>query len=405
MVDWQNTRSHKEHWFQHQSADFLYLYDSKANTKVKREVPAGEIPIYVCGITPYDSAHLGHAFTYSVFDVMVRFLRQSGRKVKYVQNITDVDDPLFERARRDGTSWDTIASLQVNKFVNDMNQINVLAPDEFVSVSDEMNTIIDAIEKLKDNQKVYQVDQDWYFDTENYQNFLTPNISSSELNNIFEQRGGDPTRTGKRNALDPVVFKQSQPDEPTWSSKLGTGRPGWHIECVAIIEKYLKLPLFIQGGGKDLIFPHHTMCAHQAEALTGKELATCYLHAGMVEYQGEKMSKSLGNLVFVSELIEAGFSGASIRLNLLDRNWNDDWAFDEYSLKNSQKRLESWKANLPSIYATEDVIEKIFEMMRNNFDTPAIFDLLDELKIHKPVEVPYSDSMAALISDTLGLAL
>lgn len=405
MAEWQNTRPNNEYWFKNQSADYVYLYDSKVKSKVKREVPTGEIPIYVCGITPYDSAHLGHAFTYSVFDMMVRFFRQTGRKVKYVQNITDVDDPLFERARRDNTSWDAIASAQINKFVNDMNQIDVLAPNKFVSVSEEMSTIIKAIEELEEKEKVYQVDDDWYFDIDDYVNFLTPNSSVAELNKIFEQRGGDPTRVGKRNSLDPVVFKKSQSDEPSWSSKLGTGRPGWHIECVAIINKHLKLPLFIQGGGKDLLFPHHTMCAHQVEALAGEELASCYLHAGMVEYQGEKMSKSLGNLVFVSELIAAGFSGASIKLELLDRPWNDDWAWSEESMKQSEKRLKLWGANLPSVLASDDLIKSVFEMMRDNFDTPAIFKLLDELQGSTSTPVAYSDSMAALVSDTLGIAI
>ena len=405
MIQWSNNRVNRINWFENQSLASIKIFESAANKVVEQKIPVGDIPIYVCGITPYDSAHLGHAFTYSVFDVLVRFIKQSGHAVSYVQNITDVDDPLFERARRDNISWREIADKQVKKFVDDMQTINVDSPDHFVAVSQEIPAILKDIEKLHKAGLVYQVDHDWYFENKDNTNFLTPKLSKKDLIKIFEERGGDPSRPGKHDPLDPVVFKKSLADEESYESSLGAGRPGWHIECVSIINKYLSTPLFIQGGGKDLIYPHHTMCANQSKKLTNIDLATNYLHAGMVAYQGEKMSKSLGNLVFVSELVNSGYSGASIKLNLLDRAWHSDWEWAESDLKECESRITTWKQTLPKILADGEIINFFFNALKDNLNTKSIFNFLDQLKPMNSAAIVLEDSVAALVSDTLGLSL
>jgi len=381
------------------------MYETQAGGVVTRDVPDGQIPIYVCGITPYDSAHLGHAFTYSFFDVVVRFLRQTGKDIKYVQNITDVDDPLFERARRDKLNWSDIAKEQTAKFVNDMKVININPPDEFVMVSEEIETVKKSINDLNLLKSIYQIDTDWYFDSSGYEYFMSPTNHKSQLNELFAQRGGDPDRVGKRNSLDPVVWKKSLNDEPSWQCDIGSGRPGWHIECVAIIHKFLTLPLFIQGGGKDLIFPHHTMCAHQVHKLTNKSLADNYLHVGMVGFQGEKMSKSLGNLVFISELIERGFHASAIKLILLDRLWHEDWEYQPETIANAQLRIANWQTVLPKVRVSKEILDLFYQELINNFNFMNIFKALDQLSPDEGNYPAEGESVADLISDLLGVSI
>ena len=405
MISWKSPRSFKSDWFAESELLELVLYETNSDSIASRSLPTGSLEIYVCGITPYDSAHLGHAFTYTIFDVLVRFLRQSGRQVNYVQNITDVDDPLFDRARRDNLPWKEIAVQQINKFVHDMEVISVGPPNHFIAVSDAMESVQSNIEILKQKDAIYQIEDDWYFDSSGYSYFLTSSFPEKDLRNVFEQRGGDPNREGKRNPLDPVVWKKSLSDEPQWQCEIGAGRPGWHIECVAIINEYLSLPLFVQGGGKDLIFPHHTMCAHQIEKITGKNLAENYLHVGMVEYQGEKMSKSLGNLVFVSELIDQGYHPGAVRLSLLDNQWHEDWEWSPKDIEQAQIRIKKWKNTLPKVLVTSEIKGLIFNDLSDNLNMKNIFVMLDEL-IPDEIKPPaLEESVAALIFDVLGIEL
>lgn len=405
MRIWSKSSNFRENWFENFDLNAIEVYDSSHRSRISLEITSEIIPIYVCGLTPYDSAHLGHAFTYSVFDLLVRFFKQSNKNVNYVQNITDVDDPLFERARRDNQDWQEIASSQIDKFVTDMEQIGVNPPDVFTPVSDQMRAIITANSKLLSQKSVYQLESDWYYEIPDLKHPLIADLSNAELQEIFSQRGGDPTREGKRNQLDPVVWKRSLTDEPSWESELGAGRPGWHIECVAIIEKFLDLPLLIQGGGKDLIFPHHTMCAWQTNTLTGKDLAQSFLHAGLVSYQGEKMSKSLGNLVFVSELISRGFSSAAIRVQLLSNSWNLDWEWFESDLATSQQRITHWRRYLSRVPVEGEFLEFAFHNLRQNLSVEPILKRIDELESKTVARLDLNDSMQAFVSDVLGIQL
>lgn len=405
MRNWSTSRNFRDHWFETLELKEIEIFDSGHKSQISLKISKDRIPIYVCGLTPYDSAHLGHAFTYSVFDLLVRFLRQSNKDVEYVQNITDVDDPLFERARRDKREWKEIAESQVDIFVTDMEKIGVNPPDIFTPVSDQMSAIIEANSKLLNQGDLYRVENDWYYQVSDAAHPLIDKLSDQEMIEIFSQRGGDPTRAGKHNQLDPVVWKQSTIDEPTWNSDLGVGRPGWHIECVAIIVKFLQLPLFIQGGGKDLIFPHHTMCAWQTKSLTGNDLAQSYLHAGLVSYQGEKMSKSLGNLVFVSELIAQGFSPAAIRLQLLSNTWNLDWEWFENDLVASQARIDHWRKYLSRVPADAEFIEFAFNNLRQNLNIAPILKRVDELESKAVATLDLNDSVQAFLSDVLGLQI
>lgn len=405
MRNWSKSRNFRDHWFDTLELKEIEIFDSGHKSQISLKIPEELIPIYVCGLTPYDSAHLGHAFTYSVFDLLVRFLRQCNKNVEYVQNITDVDDPLFERARRDKRDWKEIAKSQVDLLEADMEKIGVNPPDVFTPVSDQMSAIIEANSKLLNQGDLYRLENDWYYQVSDVAHPLIDELSNQEMIKIFSQRGGDPTRAGKRNQLDPVVWKQSMIDEPTWNSELGVGRPGWHIECVAIIAEFLQLPLLIQGGGKDLIFPHHTMCAWQTKSLTGNDLAQSYLHAGLVSYQGEKMSKSLGNLVFVSELIAQGFSPAAVRLQLLSNTWNLDWEWFENDLVASQARIDHWRKYVSRVPADAEFIEFTFNNLRQNLNIAPIFKRVDELESKAVATLDLNDSVQAFLSDVLGLQI
>ena len=276
--------------------------------------------MYVCGITPYDATHLGHAATYLTFDLINRYLTASGSEVRYVQNITDIDDPLLERANRDGVDWTDLAHQQIDLFRSDMINLRVIPPAHYIGAVDAIPLVTDAIEKLSSRDSIYSVEHDLYFKVHSDDQFgQRSHLSQEKMMEIFAERGGDPTRVGKIDPLDCLVWMSQRPNEPGWPSPFGTGRPGWHIECTAIAIKYLEPSpsedalIDIQGGGSDLIFPHHEMCAAQAQMLAGKPLASTYVHAGMIGLDGEKMSKSKGNLVFVSKLIAAGRDPMAIR--------------------------------------------------------------------------------------------
>lgn len=405
MSNWPGNDPSKKKWFSGKSLENVSLYESQVKKIVKLDTSASILPVYVCGLTPYDSAHLGHAFTYSAFDLLNRLLRHSDKNISYVQNITDVDDPLFDRARRDGINWKQIAVTEVEKFIKDMQAISIIGPDIFVSVSNEMPSIIKSNQELFDKNFLYQVEKDWYYEIKKIDSKLVTGYSESTLQTKFRQRGGDPDRPLKRNPLDAVIWKSSAPDEPAWDSSLGVGRPGWHIECVSIIEKYLSLPLFIQGGGRDLIFPHHAICSMQAKSLSGKELAKNFLHTGLVSYQGQKMSKSLGNLVFISKLLEDGFSAAAIRSHLISHNWHQDWEWLETDLHEFQERTESWRQKLSKIAINDELIDLTFINLKDNLNTAPIFDYLDNLKVSQNQELEGRDNVSGFISDVLGVHL
>ncbi len=301
-----------------------------------------EVSIYVCGITPYDATHLGHAATYLLFDILIRAIRDSGRKVKFVENVTDVDDPLFERAKQTGVNWLEISRNQTALFVSDMTSLRVIPPDAFVLTSNRIDQTADLVKRLTDKGVTYQIGIKIYLDLGALT--LLPGIQDIEMEallELFANRGGDPEVIGKRHQLDPVIWVLTD-EEPSWPTVVGQGRPGWHVECVSIIESFLGLPIDIQGGGKDLEFPHHQMCDSTVNQLNGGHLANHYVHSGLISLDGEKMSKSLGNLVFVSRLLAEGVEPMALRLALLDRDWQEELNWTSELLDASHGRLRLW---------------------------------------------------------------
>ncbi len=300
------------------------------------------LTLYVCGVTPYDSGHMGHAFTFSIFDVLVRFLEAGGQRVKYVQNVTDIDDPLFERARRDDIGWRELADRETQVHIRDMTVLGWRPPDVMPRVSDEVKRIVSASSKLHATGYAYRTDA-LYFDVSRYRGYgrLSHRTRRSMLRKLRDE--GLLGRVGsnaKRDALDFALWRSSARDEPAWPSKFGEGRPGWHIECSVMAMHYLGEQIDIHGGGRDLQFSHHESERAQSESLTGKRpFARAWMHTGMVRYEGRKMSKSLGNLVKVSQALQRA-PAAAVRLYLVSHRYGRDWDFDWQGLARSARLVE-----------------------------------------------------------------
>jgi len=341
----------------------IRLFDTAAGREVALEHEARP-SMYVCGITPYDATHMGHAASYVAFDLLNRAWRDAGSEVSYVQNVTDVDDPLLERATATGVDWRDLAAQQVELFQTDMEALNVLAPDHYIGAVESIGLIVPEVERLVSMGLAYQVagangepDGDVYYDVEAAGKQSTApdawslgsvsHLGESTMLELFAERGGDPGRAGKRQALDPLLWRVERPGEPSWpGGSLGAGRPGWHIECTVIAQKYLPSPFTVQGGGSDLIFPHHEMGAGHAYSLAGVPLARHYAHAGMVGLDGEKMSKSKGNLVLVSKLRAAGEDPAAIRLAILAHHYRSDWSWTDEGFAAAKADLAAWRKAL-----------------------------------------------------------
>ena len=350
-------------------------------TGLNSEILEDRVTMYVCGITPYDATHLGHAATYLTFDLIKRFLQFRGQTVTYVQNITDVDDPLLERAQRDGIAWQDLAESQIALFRDDMTALKVLPPDHYMGAVETIPWVIDAINSLKERGAVYQLEGDLYFDVNKDPNFDSYNALSNEQRlAIFGERGGDPARLGKRNPLDCLIWKGHREGEPSWESPFGSGRPGWHIECTAIALHFLSAPISIQGGGSDLHFPHHSMCAAEGRVLSEKNFARRFVHTGMIGLDGEKMSKSRGNLKFVSEMRNQGIDPNVLRVALLTGHYREDRSWSQELLESSIKRISLWRNAISSPYGGDVsvLIESCIQRLSDDLDTPGVFALLDE---------------------------
>jgi L-cysteine:1D-myo-inositol 2-amino-2-deoxy-alpha-D-glucopyranoside ligase len=342
--------------------------------------------MYVCGITPYDATHLGHAATYLAFDLINRYLRASGSEVRYVQNITDIDDPLLERAKRDGVDWKDLAHQQIDLFRSDMTYLRVIPPAHYIGAVDAIPLVTSAIEKLKSKDSIYSVDQDLYFKVHADSEFgERSHLSDDEMLQIFSERGGDPKREGKSHPLDCLVWMSQRPNEPGWPSPFGIGRPGWHIECTAIAIKHLEPSdddetlIDIQGGGSDLIFPHHEMCAAQAQVLSGKPLSATYVHAGMIGLDGEKMSKSKGNLVFVSKLIEAGSDPMTIRWALMKDHYRTDRMWSDELFKEAEIEIMTLRDCLSraQVAPTQELITTMIAFLADDLNTESVIAALN----------------------------
>lgn len=361
--------------------DKLRLFDSYKTMLVPCD-STNPFTMYVCGITPYDATHIGHAATYLSFDLVHRYLLASGQDVRFLENVTDIDDPLFERARRDKESWQDLADEQMRLFVADMTNLRILPPFELITVTEAMPRIIEAIEDLVDKGLTYAIEGEIYLDAQKVSDFSDLPMSKDEAVELFRSRGGDPDRVGKRDPLDPLLWRRSLDDEPHWNTPFGTGRPGWHIECNAISSGLLSEndvgSISLQGGGADLLFPHHYMTALQGRALTGANFASLYAHAGMIRYQGEKMSKSLGNLVFVSDLLGKGVHPMAIRIALMSGHYRAERDWDQSLLDSGQNLVDQLLGLLSreSVPEYDMVMQQITDALANDLDTPKALTLL-----------------------------
>ena len=335
--------------------------------------------LYVCGITPYDATHLGHASTYVAFDLINRYLRFTGASVRFVENITDIDDPLLERAQRDQVDWQDLAHSQIELFRGDMVALRVLPPDHYIGVVEAMDEIISSILALQSKGSLYSVDDDLYFRVRLDPDFLSrSHISLETALSFFSERGGDPNREGKEDPLDALVWRAQREGEPGWPSPFGIGRPGWHIECSAIALHFLnpdshdEFAIDIQGGGSDLIFPHHDMSAAQGVIATGQKFARFFVHAGMIGLDGQKMSKSLGNLLFVSRLIDGGVDPMAIRVALMSHHYRSDHMWGASEIDQATALVDRLRLNLSRVEVapTSSVIELIVAALSQDLDTP-----------------------------------
>jgi len=368
--------------------------------------------IYVCGITPYDATHLGHAATYLAFDLINRYKILSGSTVNFVENITDIDDPLLERAKRDNQGWQDLASKQIDLFSSDMSALRVMPPDSFIKVTDSLALIEDFISRLDKAGYLYKLDSDYYFSVGKFLDQIR--IPIEQAIDIFAERGGDPMRAGKQHQLDPVIWIGNRDGEPGWASSYGFGRPGLHVECTAIACNYLDKsgsnPIIdLQGGGSDLIFPHHFMSAQIVKAAYGRDFAKYFVHAAMIGLAGEKMSKSKGNLVFVSKLLTQQVDPMVIRWALLSGHYQQDrqWSDNLLAVANDQVTAIRSALARSEVAQSEQLIKDLVSDISNNLDTPAALARL--IKWAKQSESNPTVNQSGLVSRTidalLGLAL
>lgn len=391
----------------------LRIHDTATDGPVTLD-PGPVARIYVCGITPYDATHLGHAATYNAFDLVQRVWLDTKRQVHYVQNVTDVDDPLLERATRDGVDWADLAVQETTLFREDMTALRMLPPQHYIGAVEAIPGIVPLVERMRELGAAYDLDGDIYFSVDADPHFgQVSNLDAAAMRVLSAERGGDPDRPGKKNPLDPMLWLAAREGEPSWDGgTLGRGRPGWHIECVAIALDHLGMTFDVQGGGSDLAFPHHEMGASHAQVLTGEfPMAKAYVHAGMVGLDGEKMSKSKGNLVFVSALRRDGVDPAAIRLALHSRHYRSDWEWTEKVLHDAVDRLGRWRAAVsrPDGPSADALVGEVREALANDLDAPAALAAVDRWAARQEAEGGTDIGAPGLVSRTvdalLGVAL
>ncbi|NYD41825.1 cysteine--1-D-myo-inosityl 2-amino-2-deoxy-alpha-D-glucopyranoside ligase [Nocardioides panaciterrulae] len=358
----------------------VVVHDTATGEKVTTQ-PEGPARLYVCGITPYDATHLGHAATYVGFDLLNRAWRSAGHDVVYVQNVTDVDDPLLERANKVGTDWVELAERETELFRQDMAALRVLPPAHYIGAVEAIPLIVPLIERLERLGAVYRVEDDLYYSVTADPDFgAVSGWDREQMLRVFPERGGDPDRDGKKDPLDCVVWRGERPGEPAWDSPFGPGRPGWHIECTAIALEHLGATFDVQGGGSDLVFPHHEMGAGHAQVVDpDHRFARAYAHAGMVAYDGEKMSKSRGNLVFVSALRRSEVDPMAIRLALLRHHYRSDWEWTDDQLWAAVDTLARWRRalSLGAGAPAAPVVTEVLAAVADDLDAPRAVAAVD----------------------------
>lgn len=342
-----------------------------------------KVGIYVCGITPYDTTHLGHAFTFISYDVLVRYLRYRGREVTYVQNVTDIDDDILKRAKEVGLSWRQLGDRETKKYLGDMEALNWRRPDYYVQATDSVPQIVKIVKELIAEGYAYVVGGSVYFEVKKDPQFgkrLNRFKNYAEMLALANERGNFANDPNKRDALDFVLWQAAKPGEPIWNSPWGKGRPGWHIECSAMSSRYLDLPVTIHGGGADLRFPHHEGELSQAKVFRGP-FVKVWMHAAMVYMNGEKMSKSLGNMVFVADLLKK-YSANTVRWYLLSHHYRRDWEWNETEFKRAVSDASRFESDSKSAKKSnaEELKKKFLAALDNDLDTPTALAILMQIK-------------------------
>jgi cysteinyl-tRNA synthetase len=362
------------------------LYDSLAR-RVQPFTPTGEeVGVYVCGITPYDTTHLGHAFSYTAIDVLIRYLEHQGHKVRYVQNVTDIDDDILRRAKEEQGDWLEIGNRWTAHYIRDMIALNVRPPDHFPRATDVIAEIITSVESLLEAGVAYHVAGSVYFDLNAWPEYGKLScIPRAEMLPIANERGNFPDDPNKRDPLDFVLWQAQKPGEPAWDSPWGSGRPGWHIECSTLADHFLDMPVDIHSGGADLIFPHHESEIAQSEPLTpGEPFVHYWVHVAMVRHEGEKMSKSLGNLVMMNDLLRE-WTADALRLYMGMHHYRSPWSHDPSELEDAARLAEKLRQAAAFAGGSGEPVapaphqQAFFDAMDQDLDTPSAQSVLGAL--------------------------
>ena len=396
----------------------MQLYNSLTRNMETLEPRAGRAGMYVCGVTPYDTTHVGHAFTFIIFDVLARYLRATGLAVSYVQNVTDIDDDILRKANELHLGWQELGKRETAALQRDMRALNAADPDHFVLATDHIPEMVDLISSLLDRGYAYERNGSVYFAVERDDEFgKLSEIPRAEMLPVANERGNNPDDPNKEDPLDFLLWQAASPGEPSWETPWGPGRPGWHIECSAMAMRYLGQTIDIHGGGFDLIFPHHECEIAQSENGTGtKPFSRFWMHVAMVNYQGEKMSKSLGNLVLVRDVLRS-YHGDALRLYLLSNHYRETWSYED-------ERIDEWarvaadlrEASSFPAFGVDEVVdvspsrERFLNAMDDDLNVPVAIESLREIGaaiLEAPEDDDIRGAQAVLreLSDILGLTL
>lgn len=360
----------------------------------------GSVGIYVCGVTPYDTTHVGHAFTFLTFDILIRYLRDAGLNVTYVQNVTDIDDDILRKAGELGVNWRELADRETDRFLRDMTDLNALPFDHYVRATDHIMDVLQLTGRLLASGNAYESNGSVYFAVSSDPDFgVLSKIPREEMLPIANERGNYPDDPDKRDPLDFVLWQATKPGEPAWDSPYGPGRPGWHIECSAMATRYLGDTVDIHGGGIDLVFPHHEAEIAQAECGTGvKPFVRYWMHVGMVDYQSAKMSKSLGNLVLAREVLDT-YSADTLRLYLMSHHYRSAWEYIDDEVEEWSRVADDLReaADFPPFGPDEPLDisvlrDEFYNAMDDDLNTPEAIRALQEMAL-SILEAPEEDDV------------
>jgi L-cysteine:1D-myo-inositol 2-amino-2-deoxy-alpha-D-glucopyranoside ligase len=364
----------------------MRLYNTLSESVGDFIVGDDPITVYICGITPYDTTHLGHAFTYLSADVLIRYLEFLGHEVCYVQNVTDVDDDILRKAAEVGEDWRALGNHWTAHFIRDMQALNARPPDRFPRATETIPEIILVVQRLLGAGVAYEAGGSVYFHVDSWPEYgKLSRLSQEEMLPIANERGNDPDDPHKRDALDFVLWQKSKSGEPAWDSPWGRGRPGWHIECSTMAIEHLGETVDVHGGGSDLIFPHHESEIAQAECATGSQpFVRFWMHTAMVRHEGKKMAKSVGNLVMVRDLL-GDWSPDALRLYLAAYHYRESWAYDVDGLERAQRLAQKLRAAMVSEGGDEEFLSPaparatFREAMDADLRTPVAIKALERL--------------------------